>query len=284
MSAGSSTRVALALVRGFPRTIQDIVNCLDKELDRQVLQWLIMSSPTTDSLTFSIRHQYLLPTDVTRWSTILIARSQCRYDTFQTATAFELARQRATLLVLYSRPSDKPGEELPRRLDALVTELTTSLASTNNIWHRFRELYHPFIGQSENDRLECIKNLYPQLEDGQKELEQNVPVIVALNSRWKPYFELALTETGCMGYTETLETRKAWITVTLPDRLASITDSVQQLTEARAELVQDTTALWDEHYDSWFTRETSHVPTSELCMAISEYTDILGMSGKSHYL
>ena len=65
---------------------------------------------------------------------------------------------------------------------------------THHALLQFRELYHPFIGQSENDRLECIKNLYPQLEDGQKELEQNVPVIVALNSRWKPYFELALTE------------------------------------------------------------------------------------------
>lgn len=82
-------------------------------------------------------------------------------------------------------------------------------------------------------------------------------------------------QTGCQEYTQALELRRAWIADTFPDRIAVVTDGLREVVDARAQLVKDSQALWEEYYQDWFDRTATRLPTGDLCSALSRNLEIL---------
>ena len=84
-------------------------------------------------ITQSFRDKLILPSDLTRWGTIMTSRSTCRFAVFSTGATHEIERYRAMLKEQY------PGDgELPDRLNAAVTEMSDRLDESNQAWEQVR--------------------------------------------------------------------------------------------------------------------------------------------------
>ncbi|KAI0702559.1 hypothetical protein C8Q76DRAFT_789327 [Earliella scabrosa] len=252
MAPGPQLTLAFSLIRGFPPVLEDVTTMLNKELD-------------------SARDKLILPVDLSRWSSVLSSRSKGRFDTLATVTVQEVTLLRATLDELY------PGEhELPTRLDAVFGAMQTSFGESNTLWQQFKMSYDNNVLHLDTSERESMEKAFPDLERRCEDIRRRVAAAKTAFARWRPCFDLVLTEEGRLGYHNVLDERRAWTRETFPDRVTVVVNSLQQLADARADLVLQSTELWDKYLDAWIGRSTSgnRLPTSELCAATAQYLAI----------
>ncbi|KAI0681631.1 hypothetical protein C8Q76DRAFT_804422 [Earliella scabrosa] len=253
MAPGPKVPAAISLIRGFPQMIEDIVNMLNKELDH-------------------VRDKLVLPADMSRWSPVLSSRARGCFDTLSTVTIQEVTHRRAMLDELY------PGEdELPGRLDAVVLGMFTSSGENHTLWQQFKMSYDSNVLLLETSERESMQKAYSELERLCEEARRRAATMRTTVARWRPCFNLLLTEEGRLGCDQVINERRAWTSQTFPSRVDDVVSSLQQLAESRGDLLTKSNALWEDSLDLWITgnRPGNRLPTSEVCSAVAKYQDLL---------
>ncbi|KAI0744915.1 hypothetical protein C8Q76DRAFT_789382 [Earliella scabrosa] len=250
MAPGLQTTLAFTLVRNFPVVIPDIATSIDNEIDRD---------------------KFILPSDLTRWATIMTSRSMCRFAVFSTGAAHEIERYRSMLKEQY------PGDgELLDRLNAAVTEMSDRLDESNQVWEQFRMHYdNSFLHLPDAAAREAMEKSYAEFERTLPQLIGRSAGTTAIVHEWQPCFQLVLTEAGRQAYTKSLEDRRTWMTETFPGQVTEMVQVLEELRVARVQLLADCAALWDEILQAWFTRSGDRLPTHIFLDAMRRYVKML---------
>ncbi|KAI0713512.1 hypothetical protein C8Q76DRAFT_796472 [Earliella scabrosa] len=251
MAPGVLTTLAFTLIRNFPVTIQDIVTSSDHELN-------------------SVRDKLILPTELAQWATILSSRAMCRFDIFSTSAGHEITRYRAMLLEQY------PGDgELPERLLAAGEKMSERLHDSRQLWEQFQMHYDTYYLHLDPAGRDAMDKAYPELERTINDLTGRSAGTLAIIEQWRPCFELLLTDAGRQVYTRTLEERRAWMIEMFPGRVTVMVQDLQQVHETRMQLLKDSTALWEEILQEWYTRSGDRLPTHVFLHALRRFVKIL---------
>lgn len=88
-------------------------------------------------------------------------------------------------------------------------------------------------------------------------------------------FDVTVFQPGWHLATESLQKRRAWTVDTFPNKIDGVVKSLQENVDERTHLLESTNALWNNHYQAWFSRAAERLPTQELYSALMSYVEVL---------